>query len=465
MAQRNQNIFVAATAAFQKKFSKFRSTDVGTGVLAGFDISRPAGWIEYWDDQSGVAQPVISVDATTGITHFANTNGNIFDTAVTLAGGLADSATDAQTAFGGGGQTSATLMPSVVNRITTVVAAGDSVKLPPAVAGLSIILINSATSGFTMQVFGSGTDTINDVATATGVSQPVNDTAVYWCAKGGAAGKWYSGVVNAYSAVTDVNGNPGLTFTATTTAVNGLTETNSATGDGTNNAVVLAASGADTAVRFDLRPKGVAGQMVLGLATGTGDIVVGSSSGTQTTRIGNGAGIVNTNIAMVTIAGSTTAIAGAATGSGLVDEIDIGLGNAVATAKKIVKIATGTPGTSGNNQVTVGGGATSVVGVNAVARTYQAWNYIATESGANNALVAALTDAAGSNVTVAAGLSVAIKLAHTLQAGANSFNLNGHGTDAIKKASAPASDVAVVAASGSIIHLVFDGTVWQVVGQ
>lgn len=58
-------------------------------------------------------------------------------------------------------------------------------------------------------------------------------------------------------------------------------------------------------------------------------------------------------------------------------------------------------------------------------------NYTANETGANNALVATLTDVNGVNVPVTDGLCVNIKIAHTLQAGANTLNLNGSGADAI----------------------------------
>ncbi len=94
----------------------------------------------------------------------------------------------------------------------------------------------------------------------------------------------------------------------------------------------------------------------------------------------------------------------------------------------------------------------------------QATNYIATESGANNALVAALLNSAGTAITPAAGLVIYLKLGQSLQAGANTLNLNGAGAASIKKASNPATDLSVTAVSGSILMMVFDGTVWQVQG-
>jgi hypothetical protein len=47
------------------------------------------------------------------------------------------------TAFATGGQTNATELTSHINEIATVATGGDSVKLPAAVAGLSITILNN----------------------------------------------------------------------------------------------------------------------------------------------------------------------------------------------------------------------------------------------------------------------------------------------------------------------------------
>jgi hypothetical protein len=57
---------------------------------------------------------------------------------------LAYSSTDTITAHAGGGQTNAVLLISVWNRITTVATGGDSVKLPLAIAGATIVVRNDA---------------------------------------------------------------------------------------------------------------------------------------------------------------------------------------------------------------------------------------------------------------------------------------------------------------------------------
>ena len=91
------------------------------------------------------------------------------------------------TAFAGGGQASATLLTAQVVRVQTVATAADSVKLPPTTTpGLVVYLTNGAANS--MQVFGSNTDTINDVATATGVAHAGGLTAIY---SSPAPGLWY----------------------------------------------------------------------------------------------------------------------------------------------------------------------------------------------------------------------------------------------------------------------------------
>lgn len=124
----------------------------------------------------------------------------------TFTGIPIDSATNAITAFAGGGQASATALTSMINRVTTVATAGDSVKLPAAAPGLDVIVINSGANP--MQVYGAGTDTINGVATATGVSQMQNSVCIYACT---VAGLWQcegigSGFAGSFPTTSAVNG-------------------------------------------------------------------------------------------------------------------------------------------------------------------------------------------------------------------------------------------------------------------
>ena len=86
------------------------------------------------------------------------------------------------TAAAGGGQAGALVLnPNVSwHEVTTVATAADSIKLPAALVGQAHFIKNSAAAN-SMQVFGSGTDTIDSVATATGVPHVVGQGVFYIC--------------------------------------------------------------------------------------------------------------------------------------------------------------------------------------------------------------------------------------------------------------------------------------------
>jgi hypothetical protein len=94
------------------------------------------------------------------------------------------------TAGAGGTQANAVALSATksVHRVTTVTSANDSVSLPAATgSGATHFVMNSAAAN-SLQVFGLGTDTINDVTAATGVAQAAGKGAWYVDI---AAGKWY----------------------------------------------------------------------------------------------------------------------------------------------------------------------------------------------------------------------------------------------------------------------------------
>lgn len=107
--------------------------------------------------------------------------------------------TDSITAFSGGGQANATQLTTPCNRVTTVGAGADSVKLPPATltpglinsVGGQILVMNSGANS--MQVYGTSPDKINDVATGTGVAVGAAKSAVFTLMGITAAGvgNWY----------------------------------------------------------------------------------------------------------------------------------------------------------------------------------------------------------------------------------------------------------------------------------
>jgi len=69
----------------------------------------------------------------------------------------------------------------------------DSFSLPAGLfPGMKVFLANY--SGHSVQVYGLGNDTVNDVATATGVTQNNSTNAIYQCIVarvGATAAKWY----------------------------------------------------------------------------------------------------------------------------------------------------------------------------------------------------------------------------------------------------------------------------------
>jgi hypothetical protein len=91
--------------------------------------------------------------------------------------------------------------------------------------------------------------------------------------------------------------------------------------------------------------------------------------------------------------------------------------------------------------------------------TNQAY-FISIETGANNAIAAALP-----NVPLLRGVQVAVLLAHTLQAGANTFNLNATGAKAIKSGRNPSTNIAVGYLANAVIALLYDGVEWLDLSQ
>ncbi|WP_104656512.1 hypothetical protein [Ralstonia insidiosa] len=124
---------------------------------------------------------------------------------------LLESAGDNITATPGGGQTGAFPINTQTARVTTVATANDSVMLPPSAPGLEVLIINHGNNP--MQVFGYGTDQIDDNTSTVGVSQMQNSFVLYSCA---AAGNWYSeGLATGFQRGTSLQ-----TFSANTIAAN-----------------------------------------------------------------------------------------------------------------------------------------------------------------------------------------------------------------------------------------------------
>lgn len=105
---------------------------------------------------------------------------------LTLAAGsfIAGSSTSGITAHAGGGGTSAVQLTSATNQISTVAADHDSVKAPPAVAGIEVAIDNDGTH--ILDIYPNGTDQIEDSTNPISILAGADITLV--CS---AAGKYY----------------------------------------------------------------------------------------------------------------------------------------------------------------------------------------------------------------------------------------------------------------------------------
>ena len=165
-----------------------------------------------------------------------NINGQGLSLAIGPGELLYESASDTLTAHAGGGQANALQLVSEMNRITTVVTAGDSVALPPSASGLTIILENAGSNP--MQVYGVSPDTINGIATGTGVSQMPNSVVIYTCYTAGSwfaanLGTGYAGSLETQSSVTGLVAHAGGGQPSATplTAMLNVIATTATTGD------------------------------------------------------------------------------------------------------------------------------------------------------------------------------------------------------------------------------------------
>jgi hypothetical protein len=101
---------------------------------------------------------------------------------------ILESTADTLTAHAGGGQGSALALTSVINRVTNVATAGDSVKLPASQSGMTITVINAAAAN-SMNVFPASGEAINALGANVAFAVAANKTAYFTCAT---AGQWHS---------------------------------------------------------------------------------------------------------------------------------------------------------------------------------------------------------------------------------------------------------------------------------
>lgn len=96
--------------------------------------------------------------------------------------------TDSLVAHAGGGQASATVCPSTMNRFITVATAADSAVLPASVAGMQIKVTNAAASN-SMNVFPATGEAINALGANAAFALAAGKTVEFNCHT---AGQWHS---------------------------------------------------------------------------------------------------------------------------------------------------------------------------------------------------------------------------------------------------------------------------------
>ena len=177
-------------------------------------------------------------------------------------------------------QATALQLAAELNRITTC-GAGAGVILPstkinpvsgpnagvvnPGV-GQTIMIINHGANP--LQVYGNGTDTINDVATATGVTQMINSMVIYIQT---VTGKWYTqGLGEGYSGAF-------ATFSATNGIAASTVNKSSATSVSLTTMINRTTGGADSAISVAL-PASAAGMNITLLNACTGSLNVFSGN-------------------------------------------------------------------------------------------------------------------------------------------------------------------------------------------
>lgn len=155
------------------------TTELGflDGVTAGTAAASKALVL---NSSSGITTGLTLLTATTGA--FGTLSG-----APAFSGLPTFKVTNAITAFATGGQASATALVSTINSITTCATAGDSVKLPAALAG-SMVQVSNLGAAYA-NVFPASGDLIDTLAANASVKLGVGSSMLFTCA---VAGSWKS---------------------------------------------------------------------------------------------------------------------------------------------------------------------------------------------------------------------------------------------------------------------------------
>ncbi len=262
-------------------------------------------------------------------------------------------------AHAGGMQTNATLLTAgAFNNIVTVATTADSVKLPPSVSGLIVTVSNQGANA--AQIFGTSPDTINGVATGTGISIPVGAIFEFTCV---VAGNWLQNVQTggAFTGTFDgvLGGNTPAAASVTTLTATGAIAGGSSSNIAINtNKFTVAASTGNTLVAGTLA--------VTGVTTLTDDLIGGASTDIA----------INTNKFTVAAATGNTLVAGTLAVSGnatlttyLLESVGNGLTAAGTTRTDALQLAKQI-----NNVTTAGSGTGVILPVGAIGMRITVFN-------------------------------------------------------------------------------------------
>lgn len=247
---------------------------------------------------------------------------------------------NALTAYAGGGQTNALQLYSIINLVSTVATAGDSVMLPPTLPanglatsrptdGLIIIIINNGANN--MGVYAAPTETINGGTSSTGVTQGPGTVCIYVC---DVAGDWRvqtstlinSGQAAVLSSITaSVTPFPITGLAGSTSAGGSITVTGGAGNGAYNGGAVSLTGGASGA--------GATGAGAAVIVTGGAALSTNGAGGAAQITGGAGAGTGN--------GGAITITSGAAGATGVAGAVNIAPGAATAGAGAVTTISGG----------------------------------------------------------------------------------------------------------------------------
>ena len=383
---------------------------------------------------------------------------------------LPDNSDAAITANSAGTQAGATKMnPNVsYHNVTTVAGSGHGVRLPPAKVGAVHFVKNSGANA--MQVFGDGTDTIDSVATATGVSQASGDGQFFGCLVNGdylrTAGSAVSGSFTAVVANDITSGDASLAINGLAAAQGGVVAIaggTSSTATNAGGAVSLTggtgntsgAGGTSSVIGGTPGISGIGGQVFLtggigGSASGAGGAATVAGGAATTGNTAGGAASVTGGISTGSGTGGVASLVGgaanAATGTGGASLVTGGAGN-TSGAGGAATITGGLAGSSGiggavnliggaGGSASGAGGKASVIGgaATAGATAGGAVDIIGGAStGSGTGGVVTVTGGAGSAATgVGGALTMAGGLGNTTGAGGNvSLTGGAGGNDAV----------------------------------